>query len=47
MEHKKDLDNLTDIKFMKKQNAAVELALQKEDFTTYDLLTKEGKKEDK
>ena len=46
-QHKADMNKLTDTKFISKQNQAVQLALQREDFKLYDQLTKEGKKDDK
>lgn len=45
--HQADLAKLVDTKFVTKQNAALQLALQRDDFKTYDLLTKEDKKNDK
>jgi hypothetical protein len=41
------LAKLTDTKFLNKQNQAIAEALRKDDMKTYDLLTKEGKKDDK
>lgn len=42
---KGELDSITDVKFLKKQNAAKVKALENKDLRTYDLLTKEGKKQ--
>ena len=46
-ECKSELSKLTDTKFMMKQTAALQLALQRDDFKNYDLMTKQHKKDDK
>ena len=47
MKMKAELDAMTDHKFLKKQNEAVKRALDRNDFKTHELLTKQGKINDK